>query len=164
MKRRPIFPHSEHDHDACIRAALHDAELYCRRHGLRLTSIRRRVLELVWQSHRPHGAYDLLEKLAAEGHKPSPPTVYRALEFLCEHGLVHRVTSRNAYIGCTHPGASHNAQLFICDACGVALEQADAGVEQSIRRNARDLHFQIRQQTVEIAGLCPVCAGGRDAD
>lgn len=130
--------------------------------GVRLTPARRRVLELIWQSHRPSGAYDLLERLAADGHRPSPPTVYRALDFLLRQGLVHRVSSRNAFVGCNHPGDDHMAQLFICDRCDVAFEQADGSLNRRIRRNAMDLQFKIRTQTVEIAGLCPRCAGRSD--
>ena len=154
------FPESGHDHRACVRSALHDAETYCSEKGLRLTPIRRRVLELVWKSHRPSGAYTLLEQLAADGHKPSPPTVYRALDFLREHGLIHRVSSRNAFVGCTRPGDSHVAQIFICDRCGVAVEHSDTAIVSRIRLSAQDLNFQIREQTVEIAGLCPLCSGG----
>lgn len=156
------FPRIGHDHRACVRTALHDAEAYCDRRGLRLTQIRRRVLELIWQSHRPSGAYELLDQLSAEGHRPSPPTVYRALDFLLANGLIHRVNSRNAFVGCTQPGAQHMAQIFICDRCDVAIEQADGSLNRRIRRNADELHFRIREQTVEIAGLCPACSAQTD--
>lgn len=158
MNQEPVvFPTSGHDHRRCMRSALADAERLCAAQGLRLTPIRRRVLELIWQGHRPRGAYELLDQLAAEGHKPSPPTVYRALDFLLVHGLVHRVSSRNAYVGCSRPGEEHMAQIFICDRCGVAVERADGSLNRDIRRAAEDLHFEIRDQTVEIAGLCPHC-------
>ncbi|MCG6966051.1 MAG: transcriptional repressor [Chromatiaceae bacterium] len=153
------FPAAGHDHHACVRSALRGAERLCAEQGLRLTAIRRRVLELIWQSHRPSGAYEILEQLAGEGHRPSPPTVYRALEFLLAHGLVHRISSRNAFVGCSRPGQGHMAQIFICDRCSVAVELADGTLNRRIRRNADDLHFHIREQTVEIAGLCPACAG-----
>lgn len=156
------FPNSGHDHHACVRSAIGSAERLCKLQGVRLTAIRRRVLELIWQSHRPSGAYELLEQLAEEGHKPSPPTVYRALDFLIEYGLIHRVSSRNAFVGCSHPGEAHMAQIFICDHCGTAVEQADVALNRRIRHTAKDLNFQIREQTVEIAGLCPACTDERD--
>lgn len=152
------FTSPAHDHRGCISRALSNAEQLCRSQGIRLTAIRRRVLELIWRSHRPSGAYELLEKLAAEGHKPSPPTVYRALDFLLSNGLVHKVSSRNAYVGCSQPGEAHVAQLYICERCGNAAEQADDTLERRIRHNARAMDFRIHQQTVEISGLCPTCA------
>lgn len=158
-----VFPSSAHDHHRCVRNALSDAETLCRQRGLRLTATRRRVLELIWQSHRPSGAYELLEQLAAEGRKPSPPTVYRALDFLLAHGLIHRISSRNAYVGCSRPRETHTAQIFVCDRCGVAVEQADGSLSRLIRRNAAGLRFRIRAQTVEVAGLCPHCAEDTDA-
>lgn len=163
MNLGPVnFPSSAHDHHHCVRSALDGAEKLCARQGLRLTPTRRRVLELIWQSHRPSGAYELLEQLAADGHRPSPPTVYRALDFLLAHRLIHRVDSRNAFVGCSQPGEDHMAQIFICDRCSIVIEQADSSLNRRIRRNADDLHFQIRAQTVEIAGLCPHCAEHAD--
>ena len=78
-----------HQHEHCVHNALSSAEDLCSKRGVRLTAIRKRVLELVWASHQPLGAYAILDKLTAEGHKPAPPTVYRALEFLLEQGLIH---------------------------------------------------------------------------
>ena len=155
----PGFPNSGHDHHACVSSAIGSAERLCKRHGVRLTAIRKRVLELIWQSHRASGAYELLEQLAAEGHKPSPPTVYRALDFLIEYGLIHKVSSCNAFVGCVHPGEQHMAQIFICDRCGTAVEQEDVALNRRIRRTAQGLNFQIRRQSIEITGLCPACAG-----
>lgn len=160
--RSATFPSDRHDHRICVRDALVNAERLCKNQGARLTPVRRRVLELIWRSHRPSGAYELLEQLAADGHKPSPPTVYRALEFLVDNGLVHRISSLNAFVGCNHPGERHMAQIFICDQCGTALEQADHAVDRRIRHNARGLDFRVRAQTVEIAGLCPRCADTAD--
>ncbi len=156
------FPSSGHDHHACVRSAMRDAEHYCGEQGLRLTPIRRRVLELIWQSHCPSGAYGLLEQLAADGRKPSPPTVYRALDFLLGNGLIHRVSSLNAFVGCTRPGEEHRAQIFICDRCGIAIEQSDPTLDLRISHRAQDLHFQIRELTVEVAGVCPQCNGATD--
>ena len=159
---RGPFPSTGHDHGVCMDSALKNAESLCNRQGLRLTPIRRRVLEMIWQSHRPSGAYELLEQLTSEGHKPSPPTVYRALDFLLENALIHRVTSRNAYVGCTCPGDDHLAQIFVCDRCGVAVEQTDPALNRQIRHKARDLRFRVHTQTFELTGVCPLCAGKSD--
>ncbi len=158
------LPIGDHDHQACIASAMKDADAYCGAHGLRLTPVRRRVLELIWKSHCPSGAYSLLERLTRDGHKPSPPTVYRALDFLLEHGLIHRVSSLNAFLGCNHPGDEHAAQIFICEHCGVAVEQADTSVNRRLSQAAAEMHFRIRRQTVEITGLCAHCmaAPGHD--
>ena len=91
-----------HDHSRCVSHALAEAEAICARQGLRLTALRKRVLELVWASHKPLGAYDILGVLSDEdGRRAAPPTVYRALDFLLENGLVHRIASLNAFVGCS---------------------------------------------------------------
>ncbi|NIN34158.1 MAG: transcriptional repressor, partial [Gammaproteobacteria bacterium] len=71
---------------------------------VRLTPLRRRVLQLVWRSHEPVKAYDLLQILQSEKKGAAPPTIYRALDFLQEQGFVHKLESLNAYIGCSGPG------------------------------------------------------------
>ena len=151
------FPVPQHDHGACIRAAMEAAEEECRRQGARLTQIRRRVLELVWGSHRPVGAYALLEALGKEGWSAAPPTVYRALDFLQVHGLVHRIALLNAFVGCTHPGHVHAGQFLLCGQCGIALELEDEGVDAAIGHAAGRMGFTVARQTIEIEGLCPQC-------
>lgn len=112
------LPYRPHNHDACVTQALADARAICQQHNARLTPTRERVLELIWQSHKPLGAYDVLAVLAEDGHNAAPPTVYRALDFLQQYGLVHRIASLNAFTGCTHAGKSHNGMFLICRSCG----------------------------------------------
>jgi Fur family zinc uptake transcriptional regulator len=151
------FPKSGHDHAGCVRRALEAATDLCARRGAKLTDIRKRVLELVWESHAPAGAYAILEKLSAEGHNPAPPTVYRALDFLLAHGLTHRIESRNAYVGCPHPGHELAGPILICSGCGSAAEIEGAAIEQAVRDGAAKLGFLPRSSTIEIEGLCPSC-------
>lgn len=150
-----------HDHSHCVHDALAAAERLCADSGARLTPLRRRVLELVWHSHRPLGAYELLNQLTAEGHKPAPPTVYRALEFLQEQNLVHRIASRNAFIGCAHAGAAHVGYFLLCEACGNAEELAHgSALAAAVAAAAAHAGFQIHRQTLELTGLCRHCAQG----
>src|SRR5690625_3106188 len=114
-----------HDHDACMAEALHSAESLCRERGAQLTPIRRRVLELIWSDHRPYGAYELLEKLQAERGRVAPPTIYRALDFLLAQGLIHRIESLSAFVGCPRPHDNHDGQFLIRDGCGATAELAD---------------------------------------
>ncbi len=147
-----------HDHHACVHDALAQAEALCAARGARLTVLRKRVLELVWTSHQPLGAYPLLDQLTAEGHKPAPPTVYRALEFLLEQKLIHRIASLNAYVGCTQPGANHKAYFLLCTQCGNASELADSeSVDKSIYQAAQTAGFAITAQTLELSGVCAQC-------
>jgi len=158
------FHRADHDHDHCIDTALQEATVRCAARGARLTALRARVLEIVWQSHRPLGAYGILEVLHQDGRRAAPPTVYRALEFLLEHGLVHRIASLNAFIGCPHPGHPGTGQFLICGHCGSVAELDDADVEGAIGRGAGTLGFQVHHHTVEVTGLCPLCQDRRRHD
>ncbi|WP_185265774.1 Fur family transcriptional regulator [Halopseudomonas xiamenensis] len=151
-------PHCPHDHSQCVSDALAAAEQVCERAGARLTALRKRVLELVWQSHRPLGAYDLLDTLAREDdRRPAPPTVYRALDFLQEHGLVHRIASLNAFIGCASPEHTHQGHFLICRNCRVAIELEQTLIHPAIAEVAQRMGFAVESETVEIAGLCAHC-------
>ncbi|MCY4551726.1 MAG: Fur family transcriptional regulator [Defluviicoccus sp.] len=157
QERNVGFLSDQHDHGDCVASALEDAIAVCGERGVRLTPVRRRVLEIIWQGHRPLGAYAILDVLSGEGHSPAPPTVYRALEFLLTQGLVHRLSSLNAYVGCSRPGHPGAGQFLLCTACGTAAELNDPGIERAIERGAAAEGFVCRDHTVEISGLCPHC-------
>ena len=146
-----------HNHDRCVADALTRAEQVCAERKARLTPIRRRVLELIWRSHAPVGAYELLEHLREPGRRAAPPTVYRALEFLRDNGLIHRIESANAFVGCEHPHEAHTAQYLLCEECGDAIELEIAGLARRIHTRAAELGFRVARQTVEAYGLCRRC-------
>ncbi|MEM7610342.1 MAG: Fur family transcriptional regulator [Pseudomonadota bacterium] len=146
-----------HDHSKCVDDALRVAEQLCAKQGLRLTPLRRRVLQLVWASHRPVGAYEVLESLPTSGKRAAPPTVYRALEFLMEAGLVHRLDSLNAYVGCPDPGEPHSGQFLICRQCRHVTEIDASSVNAKVRAIAADNGFTAEQQVLEVKGICADC-------
>jgi Fur family zinc uptake transcriptional regulator len=115
------------------------------------------VLELIWQSHKPLGAYDVLAVLAEDGHNAAPPTVYRALDFLQQHGLVHRIASLNSFVGCTHAGKNHNGLFLICRQCSNVLELTAPAVASAVSEAASAEAFSPEDVTIEVAGLCPRC-------
>jgi len=149
---------SHHNHGHCINDAISSARQLCDERGVRLTSLREQVLELVWQSHKPLGAYTLMEMLAqASTRRVAPPTVYRALDFLLEEGLIHRINSLNAFIGCPSPTQKHQSQFLICQSCNVAVELDTTQLNQSIFDAAATAGFSVASHSVEINGLCPSC-------
>lgn len=151
------FPIKGHDHERCVEEAFERAEKLCAERGLRLTDLRRRVLKIVWDSHRPIGAYDILERLHEQGRRGAPITVYRALDFLMEHGFVHRLASRNAYLGCGNPEDSHRGQFLICRDCGRVGELFDDRLNNAIDRTAAKVNFAVELPIVEVTGLCGDC-------
>ncbi len=151
------FAGARHDHGACVREALTTAVRLCAKRDARLTPLRRRVLELIWRGHAPVGAYDLLARLSGKTRQAAPPTVYRALEFLRAQGLIHRIESLNAYVGCVHPEGAHGGQFLICSDCGSAAEVHDPRVDAAVARRAKELGFAVRRKTIEVEGVCPPC-------
>ena len=153
----------KHDHEACIENAVADAERICAARGTRFTDLRRRILTMIWQGHKAVKAYDLLDQLATEGGSAKPPTVYRALDFLMEEGLVHKIESLNAYVGCPHPGDSHISQFLICDSCEIVEEVTSDALSSAVTVAAAESDFNIHKQTLELHGLCKQCAADKKA-
>ena len=135
--------------------------------GERFTPLRAHVLELIIQNRKAVKAYDLLSQLSPELGSPKPPTVYRALDFLSRHGLIHRVEALNAFIACDHMHAHdhnndgdpcakphrHLAAFFICDICFRVQEHHTH--EQT---EGKPEGFQIHRSVIEHYGTCADCA------
>ena len=147
-----------HDHGACVDDAMAAAEARCAASDLRLTPIRRRVLELLLAEHRALGAYDILGHLSAEGLGAQPPVAYRALDFLVKAGLAHRIEALNAYIACSHVGADHTPAFLICRTCKAVAESEAELSHGKLGQAAKATGFTIEKVVVEAEGLCPACA------
>lgn len=154
-----MFSGPSHDHAYCTATALERAEQICAAQGLRLTPQRRAVLELLASTHAPMGAYDLIGRLAdADGRRPAPISVYRALDFLTAHGLAHRIESRNAYVACAHAHGEHGVLLFmLCETCGTVGEAVSEGVAETLGAIAGQAGFAPRAPVIEIPGECRHC-------
>jgi len=158
-RNRVLMPFKSpgHAHQHCLDHAIAGAEQNCRARGARLTRLRRRVLELVWGSHEPVKAYDILELLRREHSGSAPPTVYRALDFLQAEGLVHRIESLNAYVGCGEPRHVHSGQFLICQVCGTVAEMDDLDIRKLLSSKADAIGFRVSHETIEIKGICSAC-------
>jgi Fur family zinc uptake transcriptional regulator len=121
--------------------------------GERFTPLRSHVLELIISDGGAIKAYDLLDRLSPDLGSPKPPTVYRALEFLSKHGLIHRVEALNAFIACEHNHKGHLAEFFICESCKT-VEERHAHDHSDCKPDG----FQINRSVVEHYGQCGRCA------
>jgi Fur family zinc uptake transcriptional regulator len=121
------------------------------------------VLELLLQEHRALGAYAILDLLRDAGFGSQPPVAYRALDFLAEHGFVHKIERLNAFVACSHPGEAHSPAFMICRVCDTVAEAQSVPAKGALGAAARATGFQIERAVVEAEGLCPSCAeaGGR---
>jgi len=147
-----------HNHDKCLKAALSQARDRCTRSSARLTPIRESVLTLIWDSHKPVGAYQIVDQLPLlTGKNIQAPSVYRAIDFLLELGLIHRIPSLNAYMGCPFPGSEHSDLFLICRLCGAAAEVGDEAINAMIGDTIKKIGFRREGQVIELSGVCPSC-------
>ena len=156
-----VFLAPDHDHARCSTDAMAAAEVVCARRGQRLTPTRKDVLAALLASHKPLGAYEIIDRIPAKASRPAPITIYRALEFLMENGLVHRIESRNAFVACVHNHGDTELVIFLlCDHCGSVGEAPSTGVAAALKAASRDAGFAARTPVIEISGMCSHC---RDA-
>ena len=142
-----------------IEAQLTQADAICAARGARLTDLRRQVLGLILDAPSPTGAYDLLNRLRTTRDSAAPPTVYRALDFLLEHGLIHKLERLSAFVGCVaHDHNGHAAQFLICRNCHRVIEIDDHDLSHALHNAARRHGFTVATATVEAEGLCSACA------
>lgn len=152
-----------HNHQMCIDDALSNAKTICESKGAKLTQLREQVLILIWQSHKAMGAYTLIDMLAeSQERRIAPPTVYRALDFLLELRLIHRINSINAYIGCVNPASHQDSKtgsnyFLICNQCHDTQEIISPKIKGIIDKTSQDSHFLSNQQWLEVTGLCNEC-------
>jgi Fur family zinc uptake transcriptional regulator len=151
----------KHDHQRCVTRAMHTAETLCEQRELQLTPIRRRVLELIWERHAPIGAYDILGSLKKCDGALTPATVYRALDFLLQAELIHRIDALNAFIACQWPNKTHTGQFLICRVCQRVIEIEDDSIAELIAQKAKAAGFAPYRQDVEVKGICANCGPRR---
>jgi Fur family transcriptional regulator, zinc uptake regulator len=146
--------------DPSVSAALLAAEATCRSRGVQLTPIRKTVLRTLWESARPLGAYEVMQRLEAGlRRRLTPPTVYRALDFLLAQKLITKIESRNAFVPCAHPDHPHACVFFICENCGTSEEIEDSHLEQLFDRKGSSLGFRVSKRVLELQGVCASCFG-----
>ena len=155
----PELAFAQHDHALCQSDALARGEVLLAARGLKMTPVRRRVLEILLESHRAMGAYDILARLAVEGFGSQPPVAYRALDFLEEQGLAHRIRRLNAFCACMHPGEAHAPAFLICRSCDAVAEAAAGSVRGALEAAAGLVGFTVEGSNIEALGQCADCRG-----
>ena len=154
---KALAKHKHQDHSPA--GALAGADELCGKRGVKLTDMRRAVLKALIGSNKALGAYDLIEAAAVSGkRRPAPVQIYRALDFLMEHGLAHRIESRNAFVACPHHHAAHETVVFfICEACNRVQEEASEAMRASLATLAKKQRFRPVSNIIEVAGRCAGC-------
>lgn len=133
------------------------AESLCAQRGRRLTPIRRKVLELLLRHGRSLKAYELLDAMRAEHPGAAPPTVYRALDFLMDEGLIHRLDAVNAWTACHDAAGAPHDLLVVCTGCGAVAEVSDPAMSRQLAERVARTGFALATHETEIRALCPQC-------
>lgn len=145
------------NHNHCIESALNEAKEICHQKNSRFTDLRQKVFLIILQNHQSCKAYDILEILQEEDSSAKPATVYRSLDFLLEHGLIHKLHSLNSYVPCSHPLKHKRCIFLICNKCNQVAECCDDKLNSDIEKIGSKGNFLIEQVATEITGTCNSC-------
>ncbi len=153
-----IFRDPDHDHARCSAGVMIHAEAACAERAQRLTGARRKVLEVLASSHKPMGAYEIIDRIARKKVRPAPIIVYRALAFLIEQGFAHRIESRNAYVACVQKHGEDGMVAFLmCDTCGTVGETSTPAMAEVVAALAKKARFRQATSVIEVTGTCAHC-------
>ena len=133
------------------------AEAICISRGVRLTKLRQAILEVLLEADAPVKAYDVIDIMRDKGERLTPASVYRVLDFLLRHGLIHRINALNAFIPCTGNHEEHSMLLFVCNQCQQAKEMDDPVLYEAMRARLGELGMALSDNSVEIQGTCCNC-------
>ena len=138
---------------------LSDLQRICAERGARLTAQRRETFKALRAAGKPISAYDLLPRMEKRlGKRLAPLTVYRALDFLVEHGLVHKIASNHTYALCDRPHTHHESVHLVCTECGSGEELALGKLGSALDDAAASRQFTPSRHIVELEGHCRDCA------
>ena len=162
MSSHPHHSHDSHAHEhpsspSGVNQGLADAVAMCEARGTRLTPIRAQVLELMLKSGRSLKAYELLEQMQVVHPNSKPATIYRALDFLAEQGLIHRLDAINGWTACQHIHSHHHDLLIVCTVCGMFKELSAPHISQELRELLATVGFSPNAPETEIRATCDAC-------
>jgi len=143
-----------------IASTIAKVEQYCIKRGVRLTPIRRQVLELLLTYSNIVKAYEILDELKKQRENAAPPTVYRALDFFVEIGVLHRAESLNGFVFCSHFDEAHTSVILNCTHCGATEELAAEEPVDILLAFCRERGFTVQDGPLVLSGECARCHAG----
>tara|TARA_Y100001970_G_C13660828_1_gene568252 strand:+ start:63 stop:518 length:456 start_codon:yes stop_codon:yes gene_type:complete len=144
--------HNNYEYDASNLATQ-----ICQEKNIRFTNLRKKVFSIIAKDHKPAKAYDILGLLQKEDNSAKPSTVYRTLDFLLEHNLIHKLHISNSYVSCTHPLKHQKCYFLICSKCNQVSEYCDDQISKEINQIALKNNFKVSESIVEVKGVCKTC-------
>jgi Fur family zinc uptake transcriptional regulator len=132
--------------------------IYCSVIGLKLTSLRKTVLFILWEDRRPLKAYEILEKLSVLKENSTAPSIYRALDYFLHYGVVHKIESIQSYTLCESPDKQLPSEvLMLCSQCNGVKEVYSEDIRTWVQRLAKENQFCLGQAPIELKGVCKSC-------
>lgn len=146
-----------------IQLIIEKAKQTCADEGVKLTTKRENILTCIIKVGEAVSAYELADYYREEFEQSIPAmSVYRILDFLVELSLVHKLSSANKYIACSHISCSHSheiPQFLICEECQAVTEiSVMNNVIDELRASVEKTGFKLTTRQLELQGICENCS------
>lgn len=139
-----------------IKISLDNIINFCENHKLKLTLQQELIVNIIINSKKPLTQNDILFELKKTNPKANRMTIYRSLDILSQHHIIHNVNFDNTYLLCNHLDEVHSHQILVCKICGNRIEIKSNNLEEIISAEAKKFGF-IASPDIEISGSCKNC-------
>ncbi|WP_051555269.1 transcriptional repressor [Legionella fairfieldensis] len=131
---------------------------YCASINLKLTSVRKGVLFILWCAEKPLKAYEILDHLVQIKQNSKPPTIYRVLDYFVDYGVVHKIESIQSYTLCHEPAKHRPSEiLMVCSNCYQVSELYDDAIHNLLEKLSQASEFHLGKDAIELKGICSQC-------
>lgn len=126
--------------------------------GLKYTKQRESIFETILESHEHLNAEEIYKRVSEEfpDQNIGIATVYRALSFLEEAGLVNSITLSKESKK-FEPNYDRHHDHLICIKCNKIVEFNDERIEKRQEKIAKEKGFTLTHHVMYLYGVCSTC-------
>lgn len=147
---------------SAVSKVLAHAKMQCAKSGSRFTPKRSDILKVLLKSSLPLSAYEISDIYNEQSASAMPVmSVYRILDFLQDEHLVHKLSSANKYVACSHIACEHShqvSQFLICSSCEKVEEiSVSKKLIENLTQQVEQAGFHLIDRQLELKCLCSDC-------
>ena len=135
-------------------------EIFLREKSLRLTSQRRKILDIFLKVEKHLSVEDLYDIVKKKNLNIGSTTVFRTLKLLTEAKIARQVDFDDKKVRYEHGYGHKHHDHLICTRCGKSLEVLDDRIERLQEKLCKKYKFTLEHHRLEIFGICKRCKKG----
>jgi Fe2+ or Zn2+ uptake regulation protein len=128
--------------------------------GERITIVRREIITILSESHKPLSANELIKTLLSRRISANKTTVYRQLDLLQEYDMIHEIRfhDRTRRYELMKENSKDHHHHLVCLKCKTI---EDINFKEDLARQEKTIlnkkGFKVTQHALEFFGICKKC-------